>query len=151
MYLKRIKKPPLQMFFEKGVLKIFALFSGNELYWSLFFSYQKGTPTQMLSCEYCKIFENSFFIERLWWLLLQGSIMHFFTGKFPDTGTLYQQLELEYLNWRSWRDLYVCFMVLLNVQYITLNNFQKNPFRHPNLTYYVAEQNSSKCHFPLRY
>ena len=136
------------MSFEIGVLKIFAIFSGNELYWSLFFSYQKETPAQMLSCEYCEIFESNFFTELLRWLLLKGSIMHFFTGTFPDSGKLYQQLELEYLNQRSWWDVYVCFMVLLNVQYIMLNNFHKNPLWHPNLKYSLAEQNSSKCYFP---
>ena len=29
------------------------------------------TPTQVLSCEYLKIFKNSVFIERLQWLVLQ--------------------------------------------------------------------------------
>ena len=36
---------------------------GLQLYW-------KETPTQVFSCEYCQIFTNSFFIERLRWLLL---------------------------------------------------------------------------------
>ena len=29
--------------------------------------YLKETPTWLFSCEYCKIFKNSFFIEHLWW------------------------------------------------------------------------------------
>ena len=32
--------------------------------------YQKETPTWVFSCEYSKSFRNSFFIEQLWWLLL---------------------------------------------------------------------------------
>ena len=31
----------------------------------------KETPTQVLSCEYCKIFNNNFFIEYRW-LFLHG-------------------------------------------------------------------------------
>ena len=30
----------------------------------------KETPAKVLSCEYCKIFKNSFFIEHFRWLLL---------------------------------------------------------------------------------
>ena len=30
----------------------------------------KRNPTQVFSCEYCKIFKNTFFIENLRWLLL---------------------------------------------------------------------------------
>ena len=70
------------MFFEVGVLKNFAIFSVKHLCWSLFFSYQKETPTQVLSWEYCKIFENSFFVEHLRWLLLKGSIMDFLLESF---------------------------------------------------------------------
>ena len=32
---------------------------------------KKETLVQVLSCESCKISKNTFFIERLWWLLLQ--------------------------------------------------------------------------------
>ena len=32
------------------------------------------TPTQEVSCEYCKIFKNSFFTEHLRWLLLVTAI-----------------------------------------------------------------------------
>ena len=32
--------------------------------------YQKETPAQVFSCEYSKCFMDSFFIEQLWWLLL---------------------------------------------------------------------------------
>ena len=46
----------LQMFFKIAVLKNFACGSVG-----LHFI-KKGTPTQAFSCEYCKIFKNSFFI-----------------------------------------------------------------------------------------
>ena len=32
---------------------------------------KKGTLAQVLSCEFCEIFENTFFIEHLCWLLLK--------------------------------------------------------------------------------
>ena len=51
------------------------------------------------------------------------------------------QLELEYLNQKRWWDLYVCFMILLNVQHIMLNKFNRNSFRNSDLTYFLAEQN----------
>ena len=64
------------------------------------FSYQKEIPTQVLCWEYCKIFENSFFVEPPM-AASEGLLHGFFTGKFPDGGgKLYQQLELEYLNRR---------------------------------------------------
>ena len=47
-----------RMFFEIGALKNFAIFTGKDLCWSLFFS-----------CKYCEIFKNSFFKEHLQWLL----------------------------------------------------------------------------------
>ena len=53
-----VKRRDLQMFLTTCVLKNFALFTGKHLCCSL------------SSCEYCKIFENSFFTEQLWWLLL---------------------------------------------------------------------------------
>ena len=37
---------------------------------------------------------TALFTEHLRWLLLKGSIMDSFTGKFPDRGNLYQQLAL---------------------------------------------------------
>ena len=53
----------------KAVLKNFAIFT-----WSLLLIYLrvqdpqlslKGTPTQVFSCEYCKIFKNTYFDENL--------------------------------------------------------------------------------------
>ena len=68
-----------QMSFKKGVLKNFAIFTGKHLCWSLFLKmtfYLKNTfkylfiekrlqRTHLVSCEYCEIFKNSFFIEHL--------------------------------------------------------------------------------------
>ena len=63
-----------EAFCENGVIKNFATFAGKHLCWSLFLiilSYQRETPTQVFSCENCKIFKTSFFfIEDLWWQLL---------------------------------------------------------------------------------
>ena len=63
----------LQLFFKIGVLKNFAIFTRKHLCWSLYlkkaFNFIKETPTQVFSCENCKIFKNSFFIEYLRWLL----------------------------------------------------------------------------------
>ena len=72
------------MLFKKGVLKNFALFIGKHLWWSLFLIhlqalrpvfpsylnfimqlYLKETPAQVFSCEYCKIFKNTYFEEHL--------------------------------------------------------------------------------------
>ena len=50
---------------EKSVLKNFAIFTGKHLRWSLLLidfrasrpaTFFKVTPTQVFSCEYCKIF-----------------------------------------------------------------------------------------------
>ena len=58
----------LQMFFKVVVLKRYAIFTGNHLRWSHFWikfqSFRpatlKVTPTKVLFCQYCKIFQNSF-------------------------------------------------------------------------------------------
>ena len=55
--------------FQNKCLKNFTIFTEKHLCWSLFLKscrpeglqlYQKDTPTQVLSCEYCKIVKNSF-------------------------------------------------------------------------------------------
>ena len=57
------------MFFKIGVLKKFAIFTGKHLCWSPFLLKlwtqacnfnKKKTPTQVFTCEYCEISENSF-------------------------------------------------------------------------------------------
>ena len=60
------------MYCKKGVLKHFAKWTGKHLQQSLFFNkvcrlevynfFKKDTLAQMFSCEFCKIFKNTFFI-----------------------------------------------------------------------------------------
>ena len=128
------------MSFEIDVLENIAIFSGKHLCWSLFFSYQKGTPTKVLTWEYCKIVGNSLFYR------IPSERFHYeyFSVKFPNSGKLYQQLELEYLNQRRWWDVYICFMILLNFQYIMLFKFNKNYFRQPDLAYFLPEKKNLK-------
>ena len=72
----RIRSNRLQMFFKIGVLKSFAIFRGKQLCWSLFliklqalvlqhYLKEKRDPNTCISCEYCKIFKNSFFYRTL--------------------------------------------------------------------------------------
>ena len=55
------------MFIRIDVLKIFAIFTGKHLCWSLFL-----LKLQAFSCGHFKIFKSSFFIEHFWWLLLKS-------------------------------------------------------------------------------
>ena len=67
------------MFFKIALLKKFAIFTGKTPQLESLFNKDAGfyacnfikkeTPTQMFSCEQCKIFKNSLFIELIWWLL----------------------------------------------------------------------------------
>ena len=66
-----------QMFFKIGTLKIFC----NILNWG-------ESPTQVFSCEYCKILKNSFFTELLLWLLL-----HYFKSNKTVT-TIFKEISL---------------------------------------------------------
>ena len=61
----------VQRCFIKRVLKNFTVITGKHLCWSFFL-------INVFSCEYCKIFENSFFIKHLWWLLLVWTLISFF-------------------------------------------------------------------------
>ena len=81
---------------KKAILKNFAIFTGEHLYWSLFLivSWRPGTlltkpPTQAFFCEYCKIFKNTYFGEHLWtaasFQLSQGHcIAHIETSQMGD-------------------------------------------------------------------
>ena len=51
------KQPPGYSVKKKDVLKNFAIFTGKDLRWSLFF--KKEIPTQVFSSEYCKKFKNT--------------------------------------------------------------------------------------------
>ena len=77
--LKQSKNSRSQIFYEIGSLKIFAIFKGNHLCWGLFLikvqalrtaTFLKRNYNTGVTCGYCKIFKNSFFIELLRWLLL---------------------------------------------------------------------------------
>ena len=65
-----IRSSHSQMFFKIGALKNLAIFTGKHLCWSLFLikylawrpsTQTWKTPTQVFSCEYCEIFESTFF------------------------------------------------------------------------------------------
>ena len=59
-------KAAIGVSFKKAVLKNFAIFTGKQLFWNPFFQlYQKETPTEVFSCEYCEIFKNTYFEEHL--------------------------------------------------------------------------------------
>ena len=67
-----------EVFCKKVVLKNLGKFTGKHLYRNLVFHkaagqtykvIKKRTPTQALSCEFCQIFNNIFFIQHLRWLL----------------------------------------------------------------------------------
>ena len=57
----KFKSSCSQMFSKIGVLKNFAIFTGKYLWWI----YSKENQTQVFSCEYCKIFKNTYFEEHL--------------------------------------------------------------------------------------
>ena len=57
---------------KKGLLKTFANFTEKPLCWSLSFNkfarlrlIEKETPTQVFSCEFCKIFKKTFSTQYL--------------------------------------------------------------------------------------
>ena len=69
-----------QMFFETGVLKNFAIFTGKHLCRSLFkqsaglttcILIKEETLTQAFFCEYCEILKKNLFIEHLFIILFQ--------------------------------------------------------------------------------
>ena len=81
--IKTVKKQP--MFFKIDSLKSFAIFTGKHLCWGLFLiklqtfrpaTFLKRDSNTGVSCAYCEIFKNSFFIEILWWLLLKALLQY---------------------------------------------------------------------------
>ena len=54
-----------QVFFKIGLLKNFANFTGKHLWWSPFLIklLKTGSLTQVLSCDICEIFKNTFFTK----------------------------------------------------------------------------------------
>ena len=53
-------KQSREVFYEKAVLKNFAILTGKRLCWSL-----QKTPIQVLSCEYRKSFKTTYFEKHL--------------------------------------------------------------------------------------
>ena len=66
-YFNNFWKQPPEVFYQKGVPENFAKFTGKHLCQSLFFNKvaEKETLAQVFSCEFCKIFKNTFFTEHL--------------------------------------------------------------------------------------
>ena len=64
------------MFYEKRCFRNFTKFTGKDLYQSHFLNkvaglqacnfIKKETLAQVLSCEFCEIFKNTFYTEHLW-------------------------------------------------------------------------------------
>ena len=69
--LSMLQKQPPKVIYKKSVLKNFAMLTGKQLCWSLFFNKVAGfrnrweTPTQVFSCECTKIIKNTYFEEHL--------------------------------------------------------------------------------------
>ena len=55
---------------KKGVLKNFVKLTGKNLCQRLFLNL-----SQVFFCEFCEIFKNTYFVEHLWWQLLQTEIL----------------------------------------------------------------------------
>ena len=77
--MKKSKSSRSQIIFEISSIKNFAIFTGKHLFWGPFLiklqafraaTFLKRDHNTGVSCEYCKLFKNSFFIENLRWLLL---------------------------------------------------------------------------------
>ena len=71
---------------KKGVLRNFTKFTGKHLCQGLFFNKVEGLSpatllkkrlAQVFSFEFCEISEKPFFIEHLWWLLLDEGSQEF--------------------------------------------------------------------------
>ena len=74
-----IKKKPPEVFCKEGVRKNFAKFAGKHMCQNLFLTKVQAETcnfiikeilTQVFPGEFCNIFNNTFFIEHLRWLLL---------------------------------------------------------------------------------
>ena len=68
-----------EVFHKKDILKNFAKFTGKQRCQGLFFNKVAGLipatllkkeTLQVFSCEFCQIFQNTFFTEHLLWLFL---------------------------------------------------------------------------------
>ena len=74
--IKLCRSSRLEVFYRKGVLRLFAKFTGKHLCLNFFFNKVPGlrpatlTLAQVFSCEFCEISKISFFTEHLRFLLL---------------------------------------------------------------------------------
>ena len=77
--LKKSKSSRSQIIFEINSFKNFAKFTGKHLFWGLFLiklqafrpaTFLKRDSNTGVSCGYCELYKNIFFIENLRWLLL---------------------------------------------------------------------------------
>ena len=50
--------------------------------------FNKETPGQVFSCEFCKILINTFFTEHLWWLLLKNTSIQYTCWIYSKTATI---------------------------------------------------------------
>ena len=50
------QKQPLELFYKKAILKNFAIFTGKQLCWSMFWFFSR---------EYCETFQNTYFEKHL--------------------------------------------------------------------------------------
>ena len=66
IFIFRSRRP--EVFCKKGVLKIFAKFTGKHMCGACNFI-KKETLTQVFSCEFCEISKHTFFTEHRWLLL----------------------------------------------------------------------------------
>ena len=71
----RVRSSRSQLLFKIG-FKYFTNFTRKDLCWSLFLI--KETQTRVISCEICKFFKNTFFSERLFWLLVESIVLSSF-------------------------------------------------------------------------
>ena len=64
----RSRRP--EVFCKKGVRKSISKLTGKPPLSEACNFVKKESPTQVFSCEFCKIFKNTFFVEHLRWMLL---------------------------------------------------------------------------------
>ena len=86
-----VHKSSRSLFFKIGAFKNFMKLTEKHLCWSFLFNLVTGLRAsnfiiiiffiRVFSCEYCKIFKNSFSLEHLRWLLLGTAINQRYSEK----------------------------------------------------------------------
>ena len=97
-----------KMFFKIGVLNHFAIFTEKYMCWSLSLIklHERETLTQVLSCECCEIFKNTFLIEYLQGLLLSFGFVE--TRLILINLILAQNCNSYYFTSKRWSKLRTC-------------------------------------------